>query len=299
MKQIGHIPCSTTGADEILFKEDCFINLMANYYEILEITKTADQREIKKAYRRMSKLYHPDVNHTPGSAEVFKTILKAYSTLSNPKKRYSYDVQLRAGSFEEKIRGNRHYEAPVYYEEKPKSKRAKFMEKFFIGLLISIPFLTVVAVVNLSKLPTETVKVNFALEDLEEIQDSGQAILNFKDAILLTLNNSSQSTVVSMENIINRETWEPKLTNSLYEAISLLQEHPEIKLKILSNFEALGEASQKSRFELLQYFFLRANLKKEQFSLEIFPFNDDSELEERVKHLEAHDLMLEFYKDQA
>ena len=64
-----------------------------NYYEILEISKNSDTRSIKKHYYSLSKKYHPDKNNGI-SDEKFKLLSEAYSTLSNPKKRYLYDMKL-------------------------------------------------------------------------------------------------------------------------------------------------------------------------------------------------------------
>ena len=64
-----------------------------NYYEILEISKNSDTRSIKKHYYNLSKKYHPDKNNG-FSDEKFKLLSEAYSTLSNPKKRYLYDMKL-------------------------------------------------------------------------------------------------------------------------------------------------------------------------------------------------------------
>lgn len=63
-----------------------------NYYEILEITQAATDREVKIAYRRMAKLHHPDVN--PRGEAKFKQIQEAYDTLSDRGKRSMYDLNL-------------------------------------------------------------------------------------------------------------------------------------------------------------------------------------------------------------
>ena len=58
-----------------------------NYYDILEVSKTATADEIKKSYRKLARKYHPDVN--PGDKEAenkFKELSEAYAVLSDPKK---------------------------------------------------------------------------------------------------------------------------------------------------------------------------------------------------------------------
>lgn len=73
---------------------------MADYYEILEVSKDASNDEIKKAYRKKALQYHPDKN--PGDAEAekrFKEISEAYEVLSDEKKRQMYDRYGKEGVF--------------------------------------------------------------------------------------------------------------------------------------------------------------------------------------------------------
>jgi molecular chaperone DnaJ len=63
---------------------------MKNYYNILGISKDASQDDIKKAYRKLSKQYHPDVN--PQGEEKFREIAEAYDVLSDPQKKQMFDM---------------------------------------------------------------------------------------------------------------------------------------------------------------------------------------------------------------
>ncbi len=62
-----------------------------DYYEVLGVSKTASDAEIKSAFRKLAKKYHPDVSKEPDAEEKFKEAQEAYAVLSDPDKRKQYD----------------------------------------------------------------------------------------------------------------------------------------------------------------------------------------------------------------
>ena len=70
---------------------------MADFYQILGVSRDADADTLKRAYRKLARQYHPDVNKEPGAEDKFKEIGKAYEALADPETRARYDQFGEAG----------------------------------------------------------------------------------------------------------------------------------------------------------------------------------------------------------
>lgn len=86
-----------------------------NYYEILEIKVTATQEDIKIAYRKMAKKYHPDLNKGKG-LDKMKEINIAYATLSDPSKRRTYDLTHTVNTSSRSTKRGPYYEEARKYD---------------------------------------------------------------------------------------------------------------------------------------------------------------------------------------
>ena len=64
---------------------------MSDHYEVLGVSRTASEDEIKKAYRKLARELHPDINPDPQAAERFKLVTHAYEVLADPQQRAGYD----------------------------------------------------------------------------------------------------------------------------------------------------------------------------------------------------------------
>jgi curved DNA-binding protein len=113
-----------------------------DYYKIMDLPRTASPEEIKRAYRRLARKYHPDVSKESGTEERFKDINEAYAVLKDPKKRAAYD-QLGSG-----WRAGEEFRPPPEWEKRYRSSApggfstAEFSDlgEFFESLFGGNPF---------------------------------------------------------------------------------------------------------------------------------------------------------------
>lgn len=79
------------------------MNPPADPYALLEVGPDATPEELKSAYRRMAKRWHPDRNRDPGAADKFKAIAAAFELLSDPSRRRTFEVRRGRGSLDEEF----------------------------------------------------------------------------------------------------------------------------------------------------------------------------------------------------
>ena len=112
---------------------------MSNYYKTLEVGKNATAEEIKSAYRKLAKKYHPDKNKSEKAELVFKELNKAYEVLSDSEKKTKYDHTL-SGQFDT-TSGEQVKYRPVY--KRPHYSRAAIKKGKVFGVILLITVILV------------------------------------------------------------------------------------------------------------------------------------------------------------
>ena len=99
-----------------------------DYYKVLGVSEQAEEAQIKQAYRKLAKKYHPDLNpNNPEAEEKFKNIVEAYETLGDADKRKEYDLK-RKNTGSGRSSGNT---ASAKTPDKNMADFTKDMEKYF------------------------------------------------------------------------------------------------------------------------------------------------------------------------
>jgi hypothetical protein len=103
------------------------VNKQKTYYDILQITRKAKPEEVKEAYRKLAKRYHPDknVDNLEEAEERFKEVQEAHATLSDTWKRALYDQDLQFGSMVQQDVDNKDKWTEHWERETPEEREAR------------------------------------------------------------------------------------------------------------------------------------------------------------------------------
>ncbi|NJM28544.1 MAG: J domain-containing protein [Pseudanabaena sp. RU_4_16] len=125
-----------------------------SYYAILGLTPWANERQIRQAYRELSKLYHPDTTRLPTAEAVnrFREINDAYANLSNPERRSAYDRSIqfsRLSVFQEQKSTDPLKPNSYYVDDDIPSERPLSSGEIFALFLLSLTFVACLVLVIL------------------------------------------------------------------------------------------------------------------------------------------------------
>ncbi len=169
---------------------------LPDYYQLLQVSKSATSAEIKTAYRRLAKLFHPDKNSgNPAAEEKFKQIKDAYENLINPLRRRKYDEKInrsivghQTNTFQKKASVKKNYnfseeeaKRRQYYQQHykttsyaaPKTKKQKAVSTELKYILISVPLAValLLLVIRLYEKPKKelenTIRVTDTIPDIK------------------------------------------------------------------------------------------------------------------------------------
>jgi DnaJ-class molecular chaperone len=129
-----------------------------NYYDILGVAKDADQATIKKAYRQLAKMYHPDISKEPDAADRFAKIAEAYDVIGDATKRQQYDTY---GRYDNSQFQNRYQSGDFYsgvnqadikftqFSELSLMVKLLIIVGLIIGAIVIIPILLIMLIISL------------------------------------------------------------------------------------------------------------------------------------------------------
>jgi curved DNA-binding protein len=105
-----------------------------DYYKIMGVTPNASEQEIKTAYRRLARKYHPDISKESNAEEQFKEMGEAYETLRDPKKRAEYDQSIKNREFYEQAQSNSNAQGKSSHSTSQNFNGSEFDSDFFESL---------------------------------------------------------------------------------------------------------------------------------------------------------------------
>jgi curved DNA-binding protein CbpA len=110
-----------------------------NYYQVLGVESSATESEIKKAFRRLAVMYHPDKNPDPQAENIFKVVNEAYDVLSDPVARRRYDQAL-LGVVDNPVQTTYRHRDPAYRPARPRQYRPTESQRIREAMTRFLPF---------------------------------------------------------------------------------------------------------------------------------------------------------------
>ncbi len=108
---------------------------MKDYYSILGVQRHASEAEIKRAYRKLAVMYHPDKNRDPNAQELFVEITEAYDVIGDPVKRHGYNQLLDSPYQDVQVAEKpqpRHRDPAYRREDRPVPPRRPFSDTYYL-----------------------------------------------------------------------------------------------------------------------------------------------------------------------
>lgn len=148
---------------------------MINYYKILKIENKATEDEIKKAFRKLAKIYHPDKNNGSAASEQnFKIILNAYETLSNKEKKIEYDIK-----YKEELHSNQTQNKQATNRQEYKTQNTE--KPFFnYNLMFFIVVVIIIWLLKRNETTTGNVNADHQLDEQQDVNRPESGELKFK-----------------------------------------------------------------------------------------------------------------------
>lgn len=173
-----------------------------NYYDILGISADASQEEIREAYRRMAKKYHPDANpDNPESEERFKQVNEAYRTLSDLHKRTMYHLSLDDDQYYEQ---QRRTQARQYRYEPQNEKKGFTRRAYVLGGLFVVVLIAVVVGANYYLIQTGTAKKYREGVDFYRNQNYSLALASLDESIQIFGSYNAEAALLASEILITK-----------------------------------------------------------------------------------------------
>lgn len=231
---------------------------MADYYSILGLTKNATDIEIKTAFRKLAKIYHPDKNpNNPNAKHLFENILKAYNTLINPHSRKRYDNS-HFGTTTQTVRPQKtgHKNQKDYSVTEEDLKRRQYYKNYYHSRKQTVN--------------TSPPKTNY--NDYKYILFATPIAVGLLMLIISLFNSEPKTEVVSKKTEIqSAETTQihkqlangDKPYNSYFGNIKTFDTKHTLKINNSSNFDAVIAVFDKKTSSYLQHSYLQASYSVE------------------------------------